>query len=499
MGHLIHRQILELKFTAQDDAQRWSARLSELNQRIVLPELERAFSELVGDSKLLRIERLEIDLGSLKQSDFENDLAKLVRQSIKDALQPYLHQQQPLAMAENVQHLETRSIDKITPNLQSLDADSLQELFQLFLLSGRCPWWLKRELAEQLDLLYQRFWQLAPDRAGELMRQMISEPVALHRFIEQFSNRSHLLTLRLLLPPDVSDLLVDLRKLATRLLVREDFGYQAGVLSLKLVYGLIAVSETQQFEEPNALLRQFFIALARVCEIPLGKITEEIDRVVACTSLSPSTMRILAELLRQVDVFTDPSGTQSRVERIVPELKKTATEQIDSADKVHEVVVENAGLVLLWPHLKEILGKLDLLEVLDDGYLQPKHESVLLLQQLATGRVAGQENLLLLNKLLCGIPQSVPVPRRHRRTRLWDTEVEALLSAVVKQWSVLKNTSPDGLRSSFLQREGVLREQGLGWRLQVERKTHDILLEQLPWGLGMIQFSWMRQPLQIEW
>ncbi len=499
MGHLIHRQILELKFTAQADAQRWSARLSELNQRIILPELERAFTELVGDSKLLRIERLEIELGCLKQSDLENDLTKLVRQSIEDALHPYLQQLQPLAMAENVQHLETRSMDKMTQNLQSLDADSLQELFQLFLLSGRCPWWLRQDHAEQLDLLYQHFWHRAPDRAGALMRQMISEPVALHRFIEQLSNRSHLLTLRLLFHPGASDLLVDLRKLATRMLVGQGFGYQAGALSLKLVYGLIAVSEPQQFEGPNALLRQFFIALARVCEIPLGKITEEIDSAVARTRLSPTTRRVLAELLRQVDVFTDPGGAPSRVEAITPLGKETASEPIGSADKADEVFVENAGLVLLWPHLKELLGKLDLLEVLDDGYLQPKPEAVLLLQQLVTGRAAGQENRLLLNKLLCGILQSVPVPRRHRRLQLWDAEVESLLNTVIKQWSALKNTSIDGLRSSFLQREGVLREQGLGWRLQVERKTHDILLEQLPWGIGMIQLSWMRQPLQIEW
>jgi hypothetical protein len=73
------------------------------------------------------------------------------------------------------------------------------------------------------------------------------------------------------------------------------------------------------------------------------------------------------------------------------------------------------------------------------------------------------------------------------------------LTAAIQHWSVLKNTSISGLRSSFLQREGLLLETDQGWLLRVERKVYDLLLEQLPWGIGMLQLAWMRKPLRVNW
>jgi hypothetical protein len=64
---------------------------------------------------------------------------------------------------------------------------------------------------------------------------------------------------------------------------------------------------------------------------------------------------------------------------------------------------------------------------------------------------------------------------------------------------LLKTTSVASLRSTFLQRQGVLKSAESGWVLLVERKAYDILLEQLPWGVGMIRLSWMHAPLRVEW
>lgn len=568
MGHLIHRQILELKFSTQEDAERWSPRLAELNQQIVLPALEWVFAEQVGDFRLLRIDRLEIDLGRLRQSDFENDLAVALRRSLNEVLQPYLLELQPLgpdvelrqirdsrkelknsaesqvAAASPSPHLlepqplgpdvelqQTRGsrkglensaesqtaaaslpshllepqspgpgADRKIPVDHQIDAESLRELVEVFLQTGRCPWWLKRELAGQLDRLYQRLWHLAPEAAGGLMRRMIADPLALQRFIEQFSNRSHRLTLQRLPPPGTGELLVDLRRLATRLLSRQGYGTQARSLSLKLIYALLVVSEQRQFEQPLTLLREFLLTLAQVSGIPQAKISEAVDGAVARTRLASSTTQLLAEFLRRSEMVVEEQEiSQARPRPVAFESAVVVDEQVETFVVENEVPVDNAGLVLLWPHLKELLRKLDLLETLADGQQRPRLEAVLLLQQLVSGRPAGQENLLVLNKLLCGIPQSVPVPRRTRRSAAWSAEVDRLLTAVIKQWSALKNTSPAGLRSSFLQRQGILREQEQGWSLQVERKAQDVLLEQLPWGIGMLQFSWMRLPLQIEW
>ena len=76
---------------------------------------------------------------------------------------------------------------------------------------------------------------------------------------------------------------------------------------------------------------------------------------------------------------------------------------------------------------------------------------------------------------------------------------EALLAAVIGHWSALKNTSVPGLRTAFVERPGLLRAIEGGWRLNVERQPHDILLERLPWSISLVRLPWMDRPLFVEW
>ena len=501
MGHLIHRQILELKFASQEDARRWSPRISELNRRLVLAELDRVFTEL-SPTQNLRIERLEIDLGRVRLADLENDLQAVLGDKLREALQPYVKdasRASPQAEVESEQMPTLSGGAKTQDKEVLLDAETLHEIFTSFLQTGQFPWWLRSEYFRQLNQLYQDYWQQAPTAARNLVLQTIATPVGLLRFIEQFSNRSHQLTLQNLLPPVTGDLLVDLRKLATHLLARQGFGLKSRIVSYKLIYSLIAVSRQAQLERPELLMRQFFYTLAQLSGIPTTDLPTAVDTAIARLRLLPATLAIVAELLRdQQTLASRQQFDQRQLEEAFQEPVERSGCRVEAPEGV-EIALENAGLVLLWPHLGEFLRKLKLLEVMADGSTKPKVEAALLLQQLVDGQPAGPENLLALNKLLCGIPLAIPLPRRLRRQQQWDRQVDALLSAVIHQWSALKNTSNTGLRSGFLQRQGVLREQGDGWLLQVERKSHDILLEQLPWGIGVIRFSWMKQPLQVEW
>ena len=75
---------------------------------------------------------------------------------------------------------------------------------------------------------------------------------------------------------------------------------------------------------------------------------------------------------------------------------------------------------------------------------------------------------------------------------------EVLLS-VIEHWNILQNTSVEGLRQSFLQRNGKLSYNGSEWLLQVEQQPYDMLLQHLPWNISMIKLPWMEQMLKTEW
>jgi hypothetical protein len=78
-------------------------------------------------------------------------------------------------------------------------------------------------------------------------------------------------------------------------------------------------------------------------------------------------------------------------------------------------------------------------------------------------------------------------------------QVHELISSAIEYWSVLKNTSIEGLRESFLLREGKIIEKNNDWFLIVERRPYDILLQQLPWNISMIKLPWISNSIVTEW
>ena len=70
---------------------------------------------------------------------------------------------------------------------------------------------------------------------------------------------------------------------------------------------------------------------------------------------------------------------------------------------------------------------------------------------------------------------------------------------MIANWKVLGNTSVAGLRESFLQRGGSLKRHDEAWRLQVEPRAFDMLLDQLPWGYSTIKHPWMERVIHVDW
>jgi hypothetical protein len=127
------------------------------------------------------------------------------------------------------------------------------------------------------------------------------------------------------------------------------------------------------------------------------------------------------------------------------------------------------------------------------------HRAVLLLHYLATGETNAPEFALVLQKILCGLPPETPVPARLEPTEKEKEECRGVLEAVAEHWSPLNRTSMEGLHTTFLQREGRLKPQDSGWALRIEKKTVDILLDKLPWGISLVRLPWMEEILSVEW
>jgi hypothetical protein len=169
----------------------------------------------------------------------------------------------------------------------------------------------------------------------------------------------------------------------------------------------------------------------------------------------------------------------------------------DRIDLAEGLYVDCAGVILLHPFLVRFF---ETLAIAEEGRLLQPERALCLLHFLATGQRVAPEYALTLAKLLCNVPFATPVEADVRLTVAEIEEAEALLAAVIGHWDALRNTSPDGLRGSFLVRPGKMSQGDDGdFLLQVEGQSCDILLDRLPWGLGVVKLPWMERMLWVEW
>ena len=162
-------------------------------------------------------------------------------------------------------------------------------------------------------------------------------------------------------------------------------------------------------------------------------------------------------------------------------------------------LVKHAGIILLSPFLKFFFKNLNLLEANQWKTKDAQYKAFHLLKFISTGLQQTPEYNLTLEKIICGVAIEEPIPLEIILSENEINESQSLLESVIEHWKAIKNTSVNGLREAFLKRDGILTEKENGWLLQVERKTLDILMEDIPWGYSTIAFPWNSNLICIEW
>ena len=191
--------------------------------------------------------------------------------------------------------------------------------------------------------------------------------------------------------------------------------------------------------------------------------------------------------------------------RLVEEVRKINDITIGSGELREESIdeeglfVQYAGIVLIHTFFSTLFKRLQWVKEGKFENDQAKQKALQLLHYVATGREKAEEYELAVPKILCNWPLGMPVPKNIELSKEELLEADNMLQAVVDQWKVLKNTSPVGLREGFLQRSGKYFSRNDKRYLQIESASIDILLDQLPWNIGIIKLPWMKDMLWVEW
>lgn len=586
MSHVIEKLVFEVSTATPSQARAIQHELSEGVSEKVLQALEAMFNHLAAKGMHLRLDQINIDLGSLKPQNLEAQItAKLL---------PLLEQK----LVENQSPQDVSLFEPLTNLKLESQLKSQFESWIYFMQQGVLPWWqgvqnfnanqlLSDLLKKQPQLMLQILQSFSGTKAQLRVKKQLSLASHLqlsqtltqqndYKQVVEFINFWQALKQSGEFRPSVqfnmsvidhkywlSELnanLIDCANLPADTRHFEQALNQANsAITTKLnlhdklaLFRLIAVKSISKSLSPNGVSALFrtLISLdyySQVQEIaehlhklnlveqqqiqqqliqagfnrnvvqqlaPAPTFSKKIKPVKfkshssiaekSSTSFIPNINKFALRLSTQTAQFksarllnNEPSSSAWR------ELKSTQSPYIkddkNSATIPTEGYIANAGLIILWPFLKPFFSAVGLVEA--NQFISPEHQerAIQLLHYAVYGTNEINEQQLLLNKILCGWPISNSVESTFMPTDIEMTQITDLFSSVTQHWQPLKNTSLEGFISAFLMREGKLTQEEYGWKLLVNRKGMDVLLDQIPWGIGMAHLPWMQATVYTEW
>jgi hypothetical protein len=463
--HIIQKQSIEINFDSMDDPAGLQNRVTEMFYEQFQPRMEVLLDEMFGKDQYTSVEKLEIDCGVLNMENWEQEFAAQAMLKLKEGL-----------VQVNKKEIDVNGIEETTA----------VETFFFFLENGFLPWNKRIESVAELEKLLKVDEKLIV-RIKRLIRQ---KEKAAERVAYQFSVEfiAKILTAFIGNRKQETELLSAIIEKINDLQSRKNNQER---IDRKLVdAAILKVLASEDHENRELQLFTYLLSKVETNDDLKSEIIEIIQKLRVPLEIQRSAME---ENLPESEIVKSQV-----IESGKPETKnqKHITENTQPSDTIY---ITNAGLILLHPFLPALFGNLKLVEENAWKDTASKQKAALAMEFLVTGKDETEEFDLVLNKILCGIENDEIVPTAIKLNEETKTECENLLKSVITHWDVLKNTSIDGLREAFMQRNGKLSVVDDGWLMQVEQKSIDVLLNHLPWGIGIIKLPWMNEMLYVEW
>ena len=478
--HLIGKQILKLEIDSSKNAYAIQQSMSQMVWKDLLPELNKLFDKIVGNDVVISLDKIEIDIGNINsETDFKNNteivdrILKLLEESI------------------NVE-LKKSSIGR---NILRFRGDNENRSFSDYNDKKY------RESEQSFNNHYFKNKYLKGDKSinqNEISENNTVRPLRVH----YFNSWLYWLEKGTLLPYSIQP---------------EENWIELVLETLALDYNAIHQLEKKLKEYPLALerlvLQHSSKDLKSIVELYTGFSQVKLLDFFNELKLTFNQNKVDSGSINYREV--ELSMWKHTFKKVIIERKKldskSITQELENLSTTESEInsdntpiespqfFNNAGVILLHPFLNSFFKKLNLLKGSEFKNFKSQSKAVLLLHYLSTGEEKPREYEMVLPKFICEMPSNLPLDHKLTLTKKEKNEASNVLQAAINHWGALGTTSNEGLQEGFLRREGKLIKEQTGWKLYVEQKTLDILLDQLPWTLSMVKLPWMKEFLKVEW
>ena len=482
--HIIHKVYLELTTSSVSEAKKIKENIGSFLNTEVFPLLEKQMDAIDNEipEYTIQLDQIHVEITEKNirlNDDLKYTLVEHVETETQKALQTI-----------NDDH---KTEDSIVRKRKVGNKNEHQlETFIHFLKTGTNPWWSNESITQLI--LPKNFKKLLTTRdfIPKVVRVLRDEKVR-NRFINQLAIAS---VKELCLAIAKKSEILDIKEAEVQKISKRPIQQQQRIWEV-----ILTAIAHQEAVDVTAII----IAVKEA--IALKKSTQkqsQKEKITSRKNQGTTNSTQDADQARQQTQDADRSKQQTIHKKLIEALVNPKKEKVvtrDTSIKSEEVIegeyVQNAGLVLIHPFLKHFFSHCNLLD--EDKQLKDPERCAHLLHYIATGRTKQAESDMVFEKFLCNIPINQSINRNITITKKQREQVNTLLNAVNENWGALKKTSHALLQNEFLQRLGKIEKNSSGITIQIEKKTQDILLKKLSWGMGLIRLPWKKEFLYVNW
>lgn len=495
--NIIKKMLVEVETTSLTEANYFKDHLDVFFRDEIYPEIEVLFERLESDinGNILRFDKIPLEI-NISNKNSLTEIKPLIISILKEVI------------SSNKNH--GSSIQKKSLKTKENEINAVIH----YLEKGNYPWWFSPEKIKEKNLMNRlidyplftsnlqpilRFENVQKRLVYQLNDKEINKVVFAISKTSKDAQRSNpisairtdfrmdfwKLIFNQLSKPNSRLYVIELKALIKRVLNLSDSKIQ----SVEIDKNLVLQSILPLIELGNALTNE-----PVVVENP---VTNSIDLISSKSITSEDTLKHNLAIIHKIE-------STSVIFNEKTELIKKESPELIEPKKIAEVleegiIVQNAGLVLLHPFLKPFFENLGFLSE-EKILLKDKIPEVLAsLYFLATKQEGASEHELLCEKFLCDIPFEEAVLPVKKLSLKQKEACNEMLGAALSHWPALKTNNIDALRSEFLMREGKIIANAEREKLFIQRKTQDILLDQLPWSLSLMKCPWKKNMVFLEW
>ncbi|SMP13290.1 contractile injection system tape measure protein [Chryseobacterium profundimaris] len=486
--HLIQKVFVEITVSNKEKAYQIKDDINSFLSIDVFPEIENHIktieSQLTG--RTLQIPILEVNI-DVKNSSLSTELKDKIAELFKEKLSEII-------VSEETSDAKTEHRSK--PSWVNHQEKMLQT-FIFFLENGYMPWWNSDK--ESMDLLETAVFEtiISAPGFGKNMISILSEKHVLDRIIHQLSDKQ--ITQLCLYLPEVKELKINLD--LERIQDLSGLNYDERAVIWRLVLEILV----RHNDASQNFLREYFLeriskGLFKKNILKKKKVLAHIFTFITENEIAES-IKNKEKIKNSEDKNPENITKNGNAENLVKasEIIQKSREEISNEEIPHDgQYVQNAGLILIHPFLKTFFEHCNLLDKQTQQLTDPEL-CTHLLHYIATGNINAPEYEMIFEKFLCNIPINQSINRHIKLSRKHKAEAKNVIKSVLHNWSPMKKSSPALLQNEFFQRPGKLVVTDYDYTLTVERKTQDILLDRLSWGIGFVKLPWKEKFLLVNW